>query len=163
MVHQDMTHVVYINIVLRDMTQNGLQYDLENTKEKPVHKPSQDQSKSSALGGAWNFVEWCHGFQHYCYFRVQDIFLHNRGHGFVNISLVNASEGKLGMHITQPKFLFLFKITNGLKTRSRLVKLGLNQYFCACTKPCWIDNSSLRQNKRSCVQLLTDTFPYNFF
>jgi len=66
--------MVYINIVLRDMTQNGLQYNLENTKEKPVHKPSQDQSKSSALGGAWNFVEWCHGFQHYCYFRVQDIF-----------------------------------------------------------------------------------------
>ena len=34
------------------------QSDLENTKERPLHKPSQDQSKSTALGGLWNFAEW---------------------------------------------------------------------------------------------------------
>ena len=28
-----------------------LQSDLEHTKERPLHKPSQDQSKSTALGG----------------------------------------------------------------------------------------------------------------
>jgi len=33
--------------------------DLENTKERPLHKPSQDQRKSTALGGAWNFAERC--------------------------------------------------------------------------------------------------------
>ena len=35
------------------------QSDLENRKERPLHKPSQDQSKSTALGGVWNFAEWC--------------------------------------------------------------------------------------------------------
>ena len=35
------------------------QSDLENTKERPLHKPSQDQSKSTALGGVWNFAERC--------------------------------------------------------------------------------------------------------
>jgi len=29
------------------------QSDLENTKERPLHKPSQDQSKFTALGGVW--------------------------------------------------------------------------------------------------------------
>jgi len=33
--------------------------DLENTKEIPLHKPSQDQSKSTALGGVWSFAERC--------------------------------------------------------------------------------------------------------
>jgi len=33
--------------------------DLENTKDRPLHKPSQDQRKSTALGRAWNFVERC--------------------------------------------------------------------------------------------------------
>jgi len=37
------------------------QSDLENTKERPIHKPSQDQSKSTVLGGVWNFAEqWIH-------------------------------------------------------------------------------------------------------
>jgi len=31
------------------------QSDLENTNEKPLHKPSQDQRKSTALGGAQKF------------------------------------------------------------------------------------------------------------
>ena len=35
------------------------QSDIENTKERPLHKPSQDQRKSTALGGAWNFAERC--------------------------------------------------------------------------------------------------------
>ena len=35
------------------------QSDLENTKERPLHKPSQDQRKSTALGGVWNFAEQC--------------------------------------------------------------------------------------------------------
>jgi len=35
------------------------QSDIENTKERPLHKPSQDQSKSTALGGVWNFAERC--------------------------------------------------------------------------------------------------------
>ena len=35
------------------------QCDLENTKERHLHKPSQDQSKSTALGGVWNFAERC--------------------------------------------------------------------------------------------------------
>ena len=35
------------------------QSDLENTKERPLHKPSQDQSKYTALGGVWNFAERC--------------------------------------------------------------------------------------------------------
>ena len=35
------------------------QSDLKNTKERPLHKPSQDQSKSTALGGVWNFAERC--------------------------------------------------------------------------------------------------------
>jgi len=35
------------------------QSDLENTKERPLYKPSQDQSKSTALGGVWNFAEQC--------------------------------------------------------------------------------------------------------
>ena len=35
------------------------QSDLENTKERPLHKPSKDQSKSTALGGVWNFAERC--------------------------------------------------------------------------------------------------------
>ena len=35
------------------------QSDLENTKERPLHKPLQDQSKSIALGGVWNFAERC--------------------------------------------------------------------------------------------------------
>ena len=34
------------------------QADLENTK-RPFHKHSQDQSKSTALGGAWNDAERC--------------------------------------------------------------------------------------------------------
>jgi len=34
------------------------QSDIENTK-RPFHKPSQDQRKSTALGGAWNFAERC--------------------------------------------------------------------------------------------------------
>jgi len=33
------------------------QSDLEDTKEIPLHKPSQDWSKSTALGGVWNFAE----------------------------------------------------------------------------------------------------------
>jgi len=37
------------------------QSDLENTKDWPLHKPSQDQSKSTALGGVWNFAERCIG------------------------------------------------------------------------------------------------------
>ena len=35
------------------------QSEPENTKERPLHKPSQDQRKSTTMGGAWNFVEWC--------------------------------------------------------------------------------------------------------
>ena len=35
------------------------QSDLEHTKERTLHKPSQDQSKSTALGGVWNFAERC--------------------------------------------------------------------------------------------------------
>jgi len=35
------------------------QSDPENTKERPLHKPSQDQSKSTALGGVLNFAERC--------------------------------------------------------------------------------------------------------
>jgi len=35
------------------------QSDLENTKERPLYKPSQDQSKSTAMGGVWNFAERC--------------------------------------------------------------------------------------------------------
>jgi len=35
------------------------QSDLENTKERPLHKPSQDQSKFAALGGVWDFAERC--------------------------------------------------------------------------------------------------------
>jgi len=35
------------------------QSDLENTKERPIHKPSREQSKSTALGGAWNCVDRC--------------------------------------------------------------------------------------------------------
>jgi len=31
------------------------QSDLENTKERPLHKPLQDQSKSTALGGVLRF------------------------------------------------------------------------------------------------------------
>jgi len=37
----------------------GWQSDLENTKERPLHQPSQDQSKSTALGGVWIFAERC--------------------------------------------------------------------------------------------------------
>jgi len=33
------------------------QSDLENTKDRPLHKPSHDQSKSTALGGVWDFAE----------------------------------------------------------------------------------------------------------
>jgi len=29
------------------------QSDLENTKERPLHEPSQDQSKSTVIGGVW--------------------------------------------------------------------------------------------------------------
>ena len=36
-----------------------LQFDLESTKERPLHKPSQDQSKSTALDGFLNFAERC--------------------------------------------------------------------------------------------------------
>jgi len=40
------------------------QSDLENTKERPLHKPLQNQSKSTALGGVWNFVErWTPGLK----------------------------------------------------------------------------------------------------
>jgi len=35
------------------------QSDLENTKERPLHKPSQDQSKFAALGGVLDFAERC--------------------------------------------------------------------------------------------------------
>jgi len=35
------------------------QSDLENTKERPLHKPSRDQSKFTALGGVLNFAERC--------------------------------------------------------------------------------------------------------
>ena len=35
------------------------QSDLGNTKERPFHKPSQDQTKSTTFGGAWNFMERC--------------------------------------------------------------------------------------------------------
>jgi len=35
------------------------QSDLENTQEKSLLKPSQDQRKSTELGGAWNFAEQC--------------------------------------------------------------------------------------------------------
>jgi len=31
----------------------------QNTKERPLHKSSQDQRKSPALGGACNFAELC--------------------------------------------------------------------------------------------------------
>jgi len=31
----------------------------ENTKERPLYKPSQDQRKSTALSRAWNFAEQC--------------------------------------------------------------------------------------------------------
>jgi len=34
--------------------------DLEHTKERPLHKLSQDQSKSTALGGVWNFCGTVH-------------------------------------------------------------------------------------------------------
>ena len=30
------------------------QSDLENTKERPFYKPSQDQSQSTALDGVWD-------------------------------------------------------------------------------------------------------------
>jgi len=40
------------------------QSDIENTKERPLHKPSQDQSKFIALGGVWNFAERCIVFEH---------------------------------------------------------------------------------------------------
>jgi len=33
----------------------------KNTKERPLHEPSQDQSKSTALGGVCNFAEQCIG------------------------------------------------------------------------------------------------------
>jgi len=32
---------------------------IENIKERPLHKPSPDQRKSTALGGAWNFAKLC--------------------------------------------------------------------------------------------------------
>jgi len=35
------------------------QSDLENTNERPLYKPSQDQNISTALGGAWKFVDRC--------------------------------------------------------------------------------------------------------
>jgi len=35
------------------------QSDVENTKERSFHKPSQDQGKSTALDGAWHFAERC--------------------------------------------------------------------------------------------------------
>jgi len=35
------------------------QSDLENTTERPLHKPSQDQSKSTAMGWVWDFEEQC--------------------------------------------------------------------------------------------------------
>ena len=41
------------------------QSDLKNTKERHRHKPSQDQSKSTALGGVWNFAERCIAFGEY--------------------------------------------------------------------------------------------------
>ena len=36
-------------------------FDLENTKERPLHKPSQYQSKYTAMGGVWIFAERCIG------------------------------------------------------------------------------------------------------
>jgi len=35
------------------------QSDIDNTKERPLHKPSQDQRKSTAMGGVWDVAEWC--------------------------------------------------------------------------------------------------------
>jgi len=50
--------MVNLNPIDKDCTVRW-QSDLENTKERPFHKPLQEQSKSTALGVVWNFAERC--------------------------------------------------------------------------------------------------------
>jgi len=46
------------------------QSDLENTQKDHLYKPSQDQRKSTAVGGAWKFAERCIHFHNYVEWRL---------------------------------------------------------------------------------------------